>query len=106
MNSLRDQNMAKDIYKDPKNAEEIRKLESIEIKDGKMIIKARDRHEADEDAKSEDSPGRDPDGKVIVHPPHAEAGPAEQGRRPPKLPDDVRPPDPRPATPAEPAKKP
>jgi hypothetical protein len=39
--NLRQQNLAKDAYKDPKNAEQIRKLESIEIKDGKLIIKAR-----------------------------------------------------------------
>ena len=43
MNSLRTQNIVKDMYKDAKTAQEIRKLESIEIKDGKVIIKARDR---------------------------------------------------------------
>src|SRR5262249_29118335 len=37
LTSLRQQNLAKDVYKDPKNAEMIRKLESLEIKDGKII---------------------------------------------------------------------
>ena len=38
---MRQQNLAKDAYKDPKNAEMIRKLESLEIKDGKIILKVR-----------------------------------------------------------------
>jgi hypothetical protein len=38
---LRQQNLTKDAYKDPKNAEQIRKLESIEVKSGKVIITAR-----------------------------------------------------------------
>ena len=50
------QNLAKDVYKDPKNAEMIRKLESLEVKDGKIILKVR--------AKSEASP----------------SGPSRQGR--------------------------
>ena len=33
--------MAKDVYKDKKNAEMIRKLESLEVKDGKIILKVR-----------------------------------------------------------------
>jgi hypothetical protein len=39
--NLRQQNLAQDAYKNPKNAEQIRKLESLEIKDGKLIIRAR-----------------------------------------------------------------
>ena len=39
--NLRQQNLAEDAYKDPKNAQQIRRLESIEIKDGKIIIKPR-----------------------------------------------------------------
>src|SRR5262249_46295257 len=39
--NLRQQNWAQDAYKNPKNAEFLRKLESIEIKDGKIIIKPR-----------------------------------------------------------------
>jgi hypothetical protein len=41
MKSLREQNLAKDAYKDKENAEMIRKLESLEIKDGKIILKVR-----------------------------------------------------------------
>src|SRR5262249_31633184 len=41
LTNLRQQNLAKDAYKNPKNAELIRKLESLEIKDGKIILKVR-----------------------------------------------------------------
>ena len=41
MNEMRKQNLAKDAYKDAKNAEMIRKLESLEVKDGKIILKVR-----------------------------------------------------------------
>jgi hypothetical protein len=41
MNPLRQENLAKDAYKDPKNAEAIRKLESIKVQDGQVIITAR-----------------------------------------------------------------
>ncbi|HMF38532.1 MAG TPA: hypothetical protein VKF17_17965 [Isosphaeraceae bacterium] len=38
---LRKQNLAKDAYDNPKNAEMIRRFESLEIKDGKIILKPR-----------------------------------------------------------------
>ena len=41
MKEIRKQNLAKDAYKDPKNAEMIRKLESLEVKDGKIILRVR-----------------------------------------------------------------
>jgi hypothetical protein len=41
MSQLRQQNLAKDAYKNPKDAEQIRKLESLEIKDGKIVITVR-----------------------------------------------------------------
>jgi hypothetical protein len=41
LQSLRQQNLAKDMYKDEKNAAMIRKFESLEIKDGKITIKVR-----------------------------------------------------------------
>ena len=41
MSNIRQQNLAKDAYKDPDNAEMIRRFESIEIKDGKLIITPR-----------------------------------------------------------------
>jgi len=42
MSQLRSENLAKDYYRDPKNAETLRKIESFEIKDGKIIIKPRE----------------------------------------------------------------
>lgn len=41
MSPLRQENLAKDAYKDAKNAEIIRKLERIEVKDGRVIITPR-----------------------------------------------------------------
>lgn len=41
MEPLRKENLAKDAYKDPKNAEALRKLEQLKIEDGKVILKAR-----------------------------------------------------------------
>jgi hypothetical protein len=41
MEGLRKENLAKDAYRDPKNAEFLRKLERIEIKDGQVIIEPR-----------------------------------------------------------------
>ena len=41
MTQLRQQNLAKDVYKNPKNAEAIRKLESLQVRDGRVTIKAR-----------------------------------------------------------------
>jgi hypothetical protein len=41
ISELRKQNVAKDFYKDEKASETIRKLESLEIKDGKIILKVR-----------------------------------------------------------------
>ena len=105
MNGLRNQNLAKDAYKDEKTAEEIRKFQSIEIKDGKLIIKARDHTRPSDTGKSEGAPRIETrEGKVIVHPPQ-ETPPA--AKKAPSLPDQViAPPDARPAAPAEPEKKP
>jgi hypothetical protein len=41
MKGIREQNLFKDAYKDEKNASRIRKLESVEVKDGKIIVRAR-----------------------------------------------------------------
>jgi hypothetical protein len=43
MAKIRQQNLAKDAYNNPKNAEMLRKVESMEIKDGKVIIRVRAR---------------------------------------------------------------
>jgi hypothetical protein len=48
MKGIREQNLAKDAYKDEKNANMIRKLESLEVKDGKIILRVR--------AKASDAP--------------------------------------------------
>jgi len=42
MKRLRQENLAKDAYKDAENAEAIRKLDSIEVEDSRAIIKARE----------------------------------------------------------------
>lgn len=41
LTQIRQENLAKDAYKNPKNAETIRKIESLEVKDGKVILKVR-----------------------------------------------------------------
>ncbi len=41
MSQLRQENLAQDAYKNPKNAETIRKLDAIEVKDGRVIITPR-----------------------------------------------------------------
>jgi hypothetical protein len=43
LQGLKNQNLAKDAYNNPKNAEMIRRFESLEIKDGKIILKPRPR---------------------------------------------------------------
>lgn len=93
MNQLRNQNLAKDFYKDERTAGEIRKYQSLAIKDGKVIITARDPTRASEGLHREEAPRIEArDGKVIVHPP---------GELP-DLPDDVfAPPGPVPAVPIE-----
>lgn len=42
MKKLREENLAKDAYKNPENAEAIRKLDSIQVEDSRAIIKARE----------------------------------------------------------------
>ena len=41
MSQLRHENLAKEAYKDPKNAETIRKLDSIQVQESQVLIKAR-----------------------------------------------------------------
>jgi hypothetical protein len=43
MQSLRNQNLAKNAYDNPKNAELLSRFESLQIKDGKIILKPRSR---------------------------------------------------------------
>lgn len=61
---MRSQNLAKDAYKDPENAEAIAKLESIQVKDGKIIVKARkpsEKKEGEEKAKAGEDEGKPKD---------------------------------------------
>lgn len=41
MSQLKNENLARNAYRNPKNAEALRKIESIEIKDGRITIKPR-----------------------------------------------------------------
>src|SRR6266496_1426314 len=41
MSKLRRENLAKEAYKDPKNAEAVRKLDSIQVQESQVLIKAR-----------------------------------------------------------------
>ncbi|MSU59787.1 MAG: hypothetical protein EXS35_16735 [Pedosphaera sp.] len=41
MGALRQENLAKDVANEPKNAEAIRKFESIQVQDSRVIVKAR-----------------------------------------------------------------
>jgi hypothetical protein len=112
MNGLRAQNIVQDMYKNPKTAEEIRKLESIEIKDGKLIIKVRDREKSKEGTAPADSPKSETKESKDSSPPPA---PQEKKPGPPngvapadgKVPAQAAaPPESRPNTPVEPSKKP
>ncbi len=75
LKSFRSQNLAADVANKPENAREIEKLESIEVKDGKLILKARKKRTEDQEktpdaekpkadarddkAKAEDKPAAD-----------------------------------------------
>jgi hypothetical protein len=50
MTRFRQENLAKNAYNDPMNAERISKLESLEVKDGKIILKVRAKGSAPGDA--------------------------------------------------------
>jgi len=53
MTNLRQQNLAKDAFDDPKAAAILRKLESLEVKDGKIILKVRAKPAGSPTAKKE-----------------------------------------------------
>lgn len=75
MKGLSNENLAKDVAKDPKNAQVLEKLKTIEIKDGKIIVTAKPKDErsakAPESPKAEDEPS-----KEATPAPKAEATPA------------------------------
>jgi len=81
MTELRKQNLAKDAYKDEKTSRMIRKIESLEIKDGKIILRLRARAgdtSGSSAAKKEVpveviAPGETPKPKAQLQPSSAEA---------------------------------
>jgi len=60
IDQIRSKNLAEDATRNPQNAEAIRKLESIQVKDGQVILKARAR----DDAKSKGDNGAENDSKA------------------------------------------
>ncbi len=69
---LRKQNLAKDAYDKPKNAEMIRKFESLEIRDSKIILKPRVRPKSATDPAQ---PTKDPADSAQPNPPSATPSP-------------------------------
>jgi hypothetical protein len=79
--NLRQQNLAKDVYKNPKQAEMLRKVESLEIKDGKIIIALR---RAGSESSTEKSPEKSSpagDAKTVA-PERPASEPARNGQPP------------------------
>jgi hypothetical protein len=77
MSSLRQKNLAEDISKDPDNAEMIRRFESIEIKDGKIIIKPRPKQPKAEQTVKKSATDSKPPSKVEHEVDKSEAPKAE-----------------------------
>jgi hypothetical protein len=71
MADLRKKNLAKDAYENPENAKMIRRFESLQIKDGKIILKPRAREGSSTDSGNNSPPGTPPP------PQEAEAVPAQ-----------------------------
>jgi hypothetical protein len=69
MARFRQENLAKEFYKNPKNAEMIQKLESIEVKDGKIIVRVRAKGDAPE---SSAATKKEAHVKVVVPPKNGE----------------------------------
>lgn len=92
MQSLRNQNLARDAYSNPKNAEMIGRFESLQIKDGKIILKPRTRpgpgQPPSPDVKAKAEAGPSPDAKTEAkaeadHAPDAKAKAKAEGDLPP-----------------------
>jgi hypothetical protein len=73
MADLRKKNLAKDAYENPENAKMIRRFESLQIKDGKIILKPRAREKPPTDAEGSQLPGAPPPGQAPAEAPKAEA---------------------------------
>ena len=83
MASLRTKNLAEDIARDPKNAALLGKLDSIQVKDGKVTIRAKPKADRQPDAPKPDKPADEPaktdppkpkDGTGKTEPPEPEKG--------------------------------
>ena len=90
MTNLRQQNLAKDFYKNPENAEMVRRFESLVIRDGKIIITPRPRDKAPSGT-DRPAPSKLPENPFAEESPKAEAPepepalpgpPAEPGKPP------------------------
>ncbi len=73
MKGIREQNLAKDAYKNEKHAKMIRKLESLEVKDGKIILRVRAKG-----ASASDSSAAKKDVPVEIVPPPKDAAPKSE----------------------------
>jgi hypothetical protein len=88
MASIRNKNLAEDAAKDPENARRLNTLESLRIKDGKVIIEAKPKEErSPEAAKKAEAPG-EPSKKPVDEPsppaePKADETPAEKPQEKP-----------------------
>lgn len=105
MTMLRKENLAKSIYDDPERAAFLRKFETIEVTDGKLIMKTRSAETPDAEPKQENAAkDKESDAK-----PSDEAKPADDSKPPPAEPakETEKPPPAEPAKDAEqPAEKP
>lgn len=104
MRSLKGQNLIKDMKLDPESAKALHRLDNIVVKDGKLIITARDVAKTKEGGPSDAAPkdAAPPDGKA---PPPVRPPDSTKGAN--KLPDDVLAPlDPGAPAPAESGNRP
>jgi hypothetical protein len=81
MTELRKQNIAKDFTNNPDNARKIEKLESIEVKDGKLIVKSKPKTK-EEPAKEQSEEGKAEKGeeKKAEKPADEKTAPAEPAK--------------------------
>jgi hypothetical protein len=101
IDQLRSKNLAEDVARNPENAEAIRKLESIKVVDGKVILKARARDggeaeegNREEDAKAEDTlPDANDKGKAKDEATSDDGFFGEEDAKGPELPKQARGPD-------------
>jgi hypothetical protein len=79
MTQIRQENLAKDAYKNPQNAEMLRKIESLEVKDGKIILKVRAKAASSTSPSSETATKKESPAKAVT-PPAAEKTKSEPAK--------------------------